>query len=140
MPTQHTSNTNKTRIFFSEISRLFAYLVGKISYSWRGENLRKPRRLVNLFQFVQQFPFQILPRGFSDRAPLRRDRLLLRLPLSARAHVDLARQMRNLWSLCADFSFAGFRVRIHGLDTRRLALSYNIDSRSEHSTCHAGFV
>ena len=34
---------NKPRIFFSEISRLFAYLVGKISYSWRGENLRNQR-------------------------------------------------------------------------------------------------
>ena len=29
MPTKHTNNTNETDIFFSEISRLFAYLVGK---------------------------------------------------------------------------------------------------------------
>jgi len=62
MPTKHTNNTNKTRIFFSEISRLFAYLVGKISYSWRGENLRKPR-------WISPIALRILQIG--ERSPRR---------------------------------------------------------------------
>jgi len=55
----------------------------------------------------------MLPRGFFDRAPLALDCLLLRLPLTFRALVDLARQMRDLRPLRADFALARFRVRIH---------------------------
>ena len=42
---RNTRRTRTKQISSPKFSGLFAYLVGKISYSWRAENLRKTRRI-----------------------------------------------------------------------------------------------
>jgi hypothetical protein len=46
--------------------------------------------------------------GLFDRAPLRRDRLLFRLPFFWRSRIDIVWQMRNLRPLRANFRSLGF--------------------------------
>ena len=72
-----------------------------------------PKASVVFFQFIQQLLLEALSCRFFDCAPLRCHRLLLRLSIFPRAVVDLARQMRNLWPLRADFPLVRFRVRVH---------------------------
>ena len=42
---RNTRRKRAKQISSPKLSSLFAYLVGKISYSWRAENLRKTRRI-----------------------------------------------------------------------------------------------
>src|SRR5438094_10049443 len=42
---RNTRRTRTKQISSPKLSSLFAYLVGKISYCWRAENLRKTRRI-----------------------------------------------------------------------------------------------
>src|SRR5205809_3372134 len=42
---RNTRRTRTKQMSSPKLSSLFAYLVGKISYSWRAENLRKTRRI-----------------------------------------------------------------------------------------------
>ena len=74
---------------------------------------QRPRRLVNTFQLVEQFLFQTLSRSFLDGAPLSRDRFLFCSTLATSARVDLAWQMRNLWTACAHMLLFRLRVRLH---------------------------
>jgi hypothetical protein len=72
--------------------------------------------------FLLQFLFQIPPRRFLYRAPLRRDRLLLGLALLARPRFEITRQMRNLRPVRADLPLIRLGVGIHrGFNDPRVA-------------------
>src|SRR5205814_2112568 len=73
-----------------------------------------PRFLSTFFQLRTQLLFQMPARSLLDRASLRSDSLLFRLPFLACARFGRAGQMRNLWPLCTHFAFVRPGIRIHG--------------------------
>jgi hypothetical protein len=68
---------------------------------------------IRLLQVCEQISLQMPASRLLDRAPLRRDGLLLRLPFAPGPGFDGAGQMRNLGTFGADLSFVGLGVGIH---------------------------
>ena len=70
---------------------------------------------IRLVQVCEQISLQMPASRLLDRAPLRRDGLLLRLPFAPRPSFDGAGQMSNLRPPGADLSLVGLGVGVHSL-------------------------